>query len=64
MAGQRDQKITAVIPGLTKSEARKIKKDIIASKNKYAPKARGGILLGEQSSIGRLLTRGSKLIGK
>ena len=63
MAGKKNQAVVAVISGLTNNQAAQITKDIMKSKQKYAPQARGTASTGLMSSVGSLLPRGSKRIG-
>lgn len=46
MAGKKEQAVVAVISGLTNNQAAQITKDIMKSKQKYAPNARGRLLQG------------------
>ena len=63
MAGIKDKSMVAVIAGLTDNQAAPISKDIMKSKQKYAPYSRGTIAAGFTSSIGFLLQKGNKKIG-
>lgn len=63
MAGKKDNAVIAVISGLTNNQASQISKDIMNSKNKYAPLGRGTIASGKHSNVGSLLQNGVKRIG-
>lgn len=63
MAGKKNQAVVAVISGLTNNQAAQITKDIMKSKQKYAPHARGTASSGLMSSVGALLQKGNKRIG-
>lgn len=63
MAGIKDKSVVAVIAGLTDNQAAQLSKDIMKSKQKYAPHSRGTIAAGFTSSIGSLLQKGNKRIG-
>ena len=63
MAGKKDKAVVAVIANLTSNQAAQISKDIMRSKQKYAPQGRGTIASGFMSSGGSLLTKGNKKIG-
>ena len=63
MAGKKDQAVVAVISGLTNNQAAQITKDIMKSKQKYAPHARGTASTGFISNVGALLQKGTKRIG-
>lgn len=63
MAGKKNQAVVAVISGLTNNQAAQITKDIMKSKQKYAPLARGTASSGLMSSVGSLLQKGNKRIG-
>lgn len=60
MAGKKDKSVVAVISGLTNNQAAQISKDIMKSKQKYAPYSRGTIAAGLTSSVGSLLQKGNK----
>ena len=63
MAGKKDNAVVAVISGLTSNQAAQISRDIMRSKEKYAPYGRGTIATGKHSGIGALLQKGTKRIG-
>ena len=63
MAGKKNQAVVAVISGLTNNQAAQITKDIIKSKQRYAPQARGTASSGLLSNVGSLLQKGNKRIG-
>ncbi len=63
MAGKKDNAVVAVISGLTSNQASQISRDIMRSKEKYAPLGRGAIASGKHSGVGALLQRGTKRIG-
>ena len=63
MAGKSDKSVIAVISGLTNNQAAQISKDIMKSKQKYAPSGRGTIAAGFTSSVGALLQKSNKKIG-
>lgn len=63
MAGKSDKSVIAVISGLTNNQAAQITKDIMKSKQKYAPSGRGTIASGLTSSVGALLQKSNKKIG-
>ena len=62
MAGKKDNAVVAVISGLTSNQAAQISKDLMKSKEKYAPFARGTIASGKHSGVGALLQRSNKRI--
>lgn len=61
--GQKNQKVTGVISNLTEGQARRIKMEIIASKQQIAPKARGGFIAGHEKNVGMIMTRICNKIG-
>ncbi len=63
MGRKKDKAVVAVIAGLTDNQASQIIKDIMKSKQKYAPFGRGTIASGLMSGIGGLLQNGTKQIG-
>ncbi len=63
MAGKKDRAVVAVLSGLTSNQASQISRDIMRSKEKYAPFGRGTIASGMMSNVGTLLQRGHKMIG-
>jgi len=63
MAGKKDNAVVAVISGLTSNQASQISRDIMRSKEKYAPFGRGTIASGKHSGVGALLQKGTKRIG-
>ncbi|MCI6653623.1 MAG: hypothetical protein MSH11_09500 [Ruminococcus sp.] len=63
MAGKKDNAVVAVISGLTINQASQISRDIMRSKEKYAPLGRGTIASGKHSGVGALLQKGTKRIG-
>lgn len=63
MAGKKDNAVVAVISGLTSNQASHISRDIMRSKEKYAPLGRGTIASGKHSGVGALLQKGTKRIG-
>lgn len=63
MAGKKDKAVVAVISGLTNNQAAQITKDIMRSKQKYAPNGRGTVASGFMDSVGSLLQNGTKQIG-
>ena len=63
MAGKKDNAVVAVISGLTSNQASQISRDIMRSKEKYAPLGRGTIVSGKHSGVGALLQKGTKRIG-
>jgi len=63
MAGKKDNTVVAVISGLTSNQASQISRDIMRSKEKYAPLGRGTIASGKHSGVGALLQKGTKRIG-
>lgn len=63
MAGKKDKAVVAVISGLTNNQAAQISKDIMKSKQRYAPSGRGTIASGLMTSVGSLLQSGTKRIG-
>lgn len=63
MAGKKDKAVVAVISGLTDSQMATISADIMKSKQKNAPFARGAVTSGFASSVGSLLQKGTKKIG-
>ena len=63
MAGKKNQAVVAVISGLTNNQAAQITKDIMKSKQKYAPHARGTATSGFMSNVGSILQKGNKRIG-
>ena len=63
MAGKKDNAVVAVISGRTSNQASQISRDIMRSKEKYAPLGRGTIASGKHSGVGALLQKGTKRIG-
>ena len=63
MAGKKDKAVVAVISGLTDNQAAQITKEILKSKQKYAPHGRGTVAAGPMASVGSLLQKGIKKIG-
>ena len=63
MAGKKDKAVIAVLSGLTTNQAAQITKDIMRSKQKYAPNGRGTVATGFMSSVSSLLQKGTKQIG-
>ena len=63
MAGKKDNAVVAVLSGLTINQAAQISKDIMRSKEKYAPLSRGTIASGLVGNVGSLLQKGHKMIG-
>lgn len=63
MAGKKDNAVVAVISGLTRNQAAEISRDIMKSKQKYAPDGRGTIASGKHSNVGKLIQRENKMIG-
>ena len=63
MAGKKDKAVVAVLSGLTTNQASQISRDIMRSKEKYAPLSRGTIASGLIGNVGTLLQRGHKMIG-
>lgn len=63
MARKSDKSIIAVISRLTNNQAAQISKDIMKSKQKYAPSGRETIASGFISSVGALLQKSNKRIG-
>lgn len=64
MAGKKNKAVVAVISGLTDNQAAKISADIIKSKQKNAPNGRGTVASGFTSSVGALLQKHTKRIGR
>jgi hypothetical protein len=58
MAGKKDRSVVSVIDGLTSAQAANITRDIIKSKNKHAPEARGTAVSGNRLDIGKNLSSG------
>lgn len=56
MAGKKNQSVVAVIDGLTPNQAANIQADIIKSKNKHAPSARGIATQGNRQDVGKMLS--------
>lgn len=63
MAGKKEHVVVSVISGLTSNQASQIVKEIMKSKEKYAPFGRGTIASGQHSSVGELIQNGIKRIG-
>lgn len=63
MSGKKDYSVVSVISGLTSNQASQISRDIMRSKEKYAPLGRGTIASGKHSSVGALIQKGTKRIG-
>ena len=55
MAGKKNQKLVAVIDGVTKTQAANIQADILKSKNKHAPHARATAAVGSRDDVGKLI---------
>lgn len=62
MAGKKNQAVVAVIEGLTPVQAANIQADIIKSKNKHAPNARGIATQGSRQDIGKMLSSGQNAV--
>ena len=58
MAGKKDQSVIATITGLTSTQAANIQRDIIKSKDKHAPSARGTMVKGLIENVGSMLAAG------
>jgi hypothetical protein len=56
MADKKNQSVVAVIDGLTPNQAANIQADIIKSKNKHAPTARGIATQGNRQDIGKMIS--------
>ena len=63
MSGKKDYSVVSVISGLTSNQAAQISRDIMRSKEKYAPLGRGTIASGKHSNVGALIQKGTKRIG-
>lgn len=63
MTGKKDKAVVAVISGLTANQSAQITKEIMRSKERFAPQSRGTIASGTISNVGALLQRGQKRIG-
>ena len=63
MAGKHDQSVVAVISNLTSNQAARLSADIMKSKARITPNARGLITKGPSSMVGSLLQKGQKRIG-
>lgn len=63
MSGKKDYSVVSVISGLTSNQASQISRDIMRSKEKYAPLGRGTIASGKNSNVGALIQKGTKRIG-
>jgi hypothetical protein len=62
MTGKKNQSVVAVIDGLTPTQAANIQADIIKSKNKHAPNARGIATQGNREDVGKMLSNGQDSI--
>lgn len=62
MAGKKNQLVVAVIDGLTPNQAASIQADIIKSKNKHAPSARGIATQGNRQDVGKMLSSGQNAV--
>ncbi|MHB8065251.1 MAG: hypothetical protein ACYDG2_22015 [Ruminiclostridium sp.] len=58
MTGKKNVAVVSVIDGLTPIQAANIQNDIVKSKNKHAPNARGIATLGDRKDIGKMLNQG------
>ena len=57
MGRRTDQELTVVVPGLTKDEARELRREMIDIKNRHAPHARGGIVIGPKDNFDKLTSK-------
>jgi len=64
MIGKKNQSVIAVIDGLTATQAANIQADILKSKSKHAPKARGIATQGDREDIGKMISSGQKAVMK
>lgn len=64
MAGKKNQSVVAVIDGLTATQAANIQADIIKSKSKHAPNARGIATQGNREDVGKMISSGQKAVMK
>ena len=62
MAGKKNQSVVAVIDGLTSTQAANIQADIIKSKNKHAPSARGIATQGNRQDVGKMLSNNQNAV--
>lgn len=63
MSGKKEHVVVSVISGLTINQASQISKEIMRSKEKYAPFGRGTIASGKHSNVGKLIQNGIKRLG-
>ena len=62
MAGNKNQSVVSVIDGLTATQAANIQADIIKSKNRHAPNARGIATQGNRQDVGKMLSSGQNAV--
>lgn len=55
MAGKKDKELIVVATNLTMSESRSVKKQLMESKRRIAPNAKGEIRNVESSAVGSIL---------
>lgn len=51
MAGKKDYVITISVPGLSRRMANQLKNELINTKNKIAPNAKGSIVVAEKKKL-------------
>lgn len=62
MTNTKDAVFTMVVPGLDKKEARQLKSELIAIKQKHAPNAIGSIAIGKKNRFQSIMHRCNKRI--
>ena len=62
MAGSKDNVFTMVVPGLNKNDARQLKSELIAIKQKHAPNAKGSIAIGKRNRFQAIMHQCDKRI--
>lgn len=62
MAGQKDKNVVCVVAGLTNRQASEMIAGFAREKNRIAPQSRSTAAISTRENIGKLLSRGTKLI--
>ena len=52
---KKDKAVVAVVSGLTSNQAGELSRAIINAKQRYAPKSRGTIAIGNQKDVGNMI---------
>ncbi len=60
MGKRIEDEMTMLVPGLTRSEARQMKRELIDMKQKVAPRARAEIRIGKKTNFDRIAKAAKK----